>query len=339
MKELQVTVQQTPGVVHWNFDELKAQLQEEMSTYETAVYTDDNISEAKGDLAMLRKLRKSVEDRRKEIKKKCLEPYEPVEVQAKELTALIDKPIGLINEKVTEFDTKKREERKNSILEYMNEKFSTLPDVIGQRLKFKCYDPHWENASTSAKEWKTSIDTAADTCRDDIAKMNETIDAEFLPEAMKIYEKNLKITEAESAFNQYLQHKVKILEAEQRRKEEEARRQREAQERAIREAEVRARAEEAERIRKEQEAARKAQIEQEHVKAENVPNMPEESVHEPVAGPQCEVIDPFASTPVPQPELETPYVVLRISGTKQQIEKVKGYAKYAGATVEVLEEV
>ena len=43
MKELQVTVQQTPGVVQWNFDELKAQLQEEMSTYETAVYKDDNI--------------------------------------------------------------------------------------------------------------------------------------------------------------------------------------------------------------------------------------------------------------------------------------------------------
>ena len=30
MKELEVTVQQTPGVIHWNYEEIKAQLSEEM---------------------------------------------------------------------------------------------------------------------------------------------------------------------------------------------------------------------------------------------------------------------------------------------------------------------
>lgn len=330
MKELQMNVQQTPGVIRWNFEELKAQLQEEMSTYETTVYTEENIMEAKSDLAMLRKFRKSVEDRRKEIKNKCLEPYALVESQAKELTSLIDKPIALISEKVTEYDEKQREERKKRILEYMNEKFSRLPNAISYRLKFKCYDQKWENASTAVKDWKTAIDAAAESCMADITKLNESVDAEFLPDAMKIYGKNLEIAEAERAFNQYLQHKVQILEAEQRKKEEEQRRQRAEQERAIRQAEERARAEEAARIRREQEAARMAQTEQKQAQAEELTEEPKKAIYAPIPNQHNSVCEQFES--------EIPYAILRIQGTHEQIVKVKGYARYCGASVEVLEE-
>lgn len=329
MKELQVTVQQTPGAVQWNYEELKQQLQSEMSTYETAVYTDENIGEAKGDLAMLRKLRKSVEDRRKEIKNKCLEPYALVESQAKELVALIDKPIGLIDEKVSEYNEQQREERKNRILEYMNEKFTNLPEAVGQRLKLKCYDTKWENASTAIKDWKAAIDIAVEKCEADIAKLNENVDADFRQEAMKVYEKDLDFNKAESAYNQYLQHKIKILEAEQKRKEAEQRRLQEAQERAIKEAEAKARAEEQARIRREQEETEKAKIATEQADAEET-HVIKAAVPEPVETSQTETEQTIPATP---------YAVLKVHGTPQQIEKVKGYARYCGATVEVLEEV
>lgn len=334
MKELQMDVQQTPGVIHWNFEELKTQLKEEMKTYETTVYTDDAIMEAKTDLAMLRKFRKSVEDRRKEIKKKCLEPYEIVDEQAKELVALIDKPIELINEKVAAYDKTQREARKKRILDYMNDTFADLPDLVGQRLKFKCYDTKWENTNTSISSWKSAIDEAHENCIADLEKLHESVDDEFLPEAMKIYEKNLKIADAENAFNKYLQHKVQILEAEQRRKEEEMRRQREAQERAIRLAEEKARAEEAERIRKEQEAARAAQEEAERKKVEENVQAVVNEQEEPAGNEIHENSEQHTEV-----DTNLRSAVLRISGTAEQIRKVKGYARYCGAYFEVLEEL
>ena len=72
MKELQVVAQQTPGTIDWNFEELKERLSEEMKRYEKIVYTDENIKEAKSDIAGLRKLQKEVNDRKIEIKKTWL---------------------------------------------------------------------------------------------------------------------------------------------------------------------------------------------------------------------------------------------------------------------------
>lgn len=326
MEELLVSVKQTVGIIQWNYEELKAQLEESLHTYETMVYTDENITDAKSDLAMLRRTRKNVEDCRKDIKNKCLEPYAVVESQANELTSLIDKPIKLIDEKVKEFDKRQRLERKNRILEYMQKRFEDLPAIIAQRLKFKCYDSRWENASMAVKEWKSGIDAAYESCMADIARLNDTVEEEYLPEAMKVYEKNLNVEEAERAYNQYLQHKLKIMEAEQRRKEEELRRQQEAQEQAIRQAEARARAEEAERIRKEQEAAKVAQIADAKAQVENAPTAP--------VRPETEV----ESEEEEATELFTPYAIVRITGSREQIEKIKGYARYCGASLDVLEE-
>ena len=333
MEELLVSVEQTVGIIQWNYEELKAQLEESLHTYETMIYTDENITDAKSDLAMLRRTRKNVEDCRKDIKNKCLEPYAVVESQANELTSLIDKPIKLIDEKVKEFDKRQRLERKNRILEYMQKKFEDLPAIIAQRLKFKCYDSMWENASMAVKEWKSGIDAAYESCMADIARLNDTVEEEYLPEAMKVYEKNLNVEEAERAYNQYLQHKLKIMEAEQRRKEEELRRQQDAQEQAIRQAEARARAEEAERIRKEQEAARTAKIATERQQAENVPSEGAEADTRALRAQEWHSEQEEEAT-----ELFTPYAIVRITGSREQIEKIKGYARYCGASLDVLEE-
>lgn len=60
----------------WNFQELKAEISETVRDYEMAVYTDDTIKQARADRAKLRKFTEALEDKRKEIRKKYLEPYE-----------------------------------------------------------------------------------------------------------------------------------------------------------------------------------------------------------------------------------------------------------------------
>lgn len=89
MNELQVVVKQQVGKINWNFEELKTALAAEMEKYTGIVYDDDSIADAKNTVAYLRKLKDSVEERRKEVKKECLKPYDDMEKQVKELTQLI----------------------------------------------------------------------------------------------------------------------------------------------------------------------------------------------------------------------------------------------------------
>ena len=98
MNELQVVVQQTPGTVTWNYEDLKKAITNALEVYKTTEYDDSNIGQAKKDRAMLNNLSKSVNARKIEIKKKCLEPYELIETQAKELMAIIQEPIAVIDQ-------------------------------------------------------------------------------------------------------------------------------------------------------------------------------------------------------------------------------------------------
>lgn len=157
MNELQVNVTQKPGAVQWNFEELVNALQAQMQQYEAMVYTEDTVKDAKADVAALRKLRGEVESRRKEIRNKCLEPYGVIEEQAKILTGMIDKPIAKISEQVEEYTEKRKQEKKEEILTFMRDTFADLPDNVSAKLRFKVYDPKWENATATKKAYKDAI--------------------------------------------------------------------------------------------------------------------------------------------------------------------------------------
>ena len=130
MNELQVKVQQTPGTVTWNYEDLKKAITNALEVYKTTEYDDSNIGQAKKDRAMLNNLSKSVNARKIEIKKKCLEPYELIETQAKELMAIIQEPIAVIDERLTEYETARRKKARAVILEYMQKAFEGIEQQL-----------------------------------------------------------------------------------------------------------------------------------------------------------------------------------------------------------------
>ncbi len=237
MNEIQVTVQQTPGTVKWNFKELKESLEKELSIYETTQYDDNSVKDARGDLAYLRSLRKAVEEKRKDIKSKCLEPYEEIERQAKELVELIDKPIGVINEKVQEYETRRKKQVRKEIYAYMQEAFSKIPEDIRERAMESSYDTKWENVSTTKKTWKEAIGGKAEAFMNDLSVI-QAVDEEFLEDAIAAYKRRFVLADAMSKVQEMKRQKERILEAERRRKiqEEENRRRQEAQKEAERKA-------------------------------------------------------------------------------------------------------
>ena len=65
MNKLELRVQQHPGTIELNFEELNAALDAKLAEYEGAIFTEDSKDIAKVEIASLRKLKKDIEDARK----------------------------------------------------------------------------------------------------------------------------------------------------------------------------------------------------------------------------------------------------------------------------------
>lgn len=302
MNELQVNVNQTPGYIEWNFDELKAELAEQMEKYTKMVYTDETIKEAKADVASLRKLSKAVNSRKIEIKNKCLEPYAVIEAQAKELLALIDNPIRMIDSKVKEYQERQKQIRRDMILEYMKETFSALPDEVAAKLRFKIYDARWENTTCSQKTYKDAIDIAFERTKNELGLL-KNVEPEFYDEVYQVYMKELEFTQAIERANYLQKKREEILERERRRQEQE-------------------------RIRREQEEARKEveTIEMPAVDVRTTPAIVKPAEQEVFVGPEVVVKNSNI--------IRYPSIVFK--GTPEQFDKVVGYIKFIGADFEVI---
>ena len=127
MDELTLITKQEAGIASIdNFDELKQALQKELAIYKNMAYTPDSMSAARKDKAALNKLRKMVEDKRKEIKRVIMEPYTIVEAQAKELVTLIDEPLGIISGFIRQEENFEKEAKRIKIEDYFFENAADL---------------------------------------------------------------------------------------------------------------------------------------------------------------------------------------------------------------------
>lgn len=230
MNEISVVVKQEPGKITWNFEEIKNRLEADLKTYQSTIYTDDTIKDAKGDVAELRKLAAAIEERRKEVKEKCLEPYSVIEAQAKELVSLIDKPIQAINDQVKDYEKRRKEKARAEIMAYWLQKCDALPEDIREKAKQSIYDTRWENATATKKSWRDGIDNGIQKIVDEIATI-QSFNSEFEEDALNVYKVDLSLQKAIQKMNELKAQKERILEMERKRQEREAEQKRQEQER------------------------------------------------------------------------------------------------------------
>ena len=143
------------------FAELKEVLTKELKKYDR-VYSADMTKEAKADRATLNKLKKSIDDVKKQRKKEVMKQYEGFENGCKALIKLVEEASGRIDTQVKEIEEARREERKQTIIEYYgdNESFIPLEQIL---------DSAWLNASFTDGNWKKAIDTKLDHIKGDLA--------------------------------------------------------------------------------------------------------------------------------------------------------------------------
>lgn len=206
MEELNVVVEQTPGVIRCNLEEIKEALKVQMSAYTSLEITEDGIKIAKADLATLRKIRKAVDDRRKEIKKTFSEPYDAFEAEVKAVLAVIDEPIDMIDKKLKQFETARAAEKHNHVRELYEENIGEYSEYLPFD---KIFNDKWLNATTKDKDVIFDISELKTKVVSDLEVIHG-LGSEIEDELIKVYKaNNNNLATAVKRNSSYMEDKVR----------------------------------------------------------------------------------------------------------------------------------
>lgn len=234
--------------IDWNKAELEENVRSIVAAYQGLVYTEDTVSDAKNDRAALRKLLNEIEDRRKLVKKKCMEPYEVFESDLKDVTALIKEQISIIDGQVKEYENSVKEEKKARLQDVYAEAIGELAEVLPFE---RVFEAQYLNVSFKESKAATEIREKVQRVKSDLAAI-DALDSKYKLNAKDVYVRTLDMSQA-MAENARLIKFEEQMEADRKRKAEAEARAKEAEER---------RRQEAERIAAERAEREKALVEQ-----------------------------------------------------------------------------
>lgn len=209
--ELRVNEVAIPEKIDFNYEELKAELTSKVSFYETLVYTDDQIKDAKADKANLNKLKKALNDERIRREKEYMQPFNVFKAQINEIIGIIDKPIAVIDEQVKAYDEKRKAEKQKAI----EELFATIGFQNFVTLE-KIWDPKWLNASVSMKSIEDQMKSKMYEIGNGVLTLSQL--PEFGFEATEVFKETLDINKAISEAKRMSEIAKAKAEAEARRK-------------------------------------------------------------------------------------------------------------------------
>lgn len=159
MKELQVSKSIIPSI-EFNYDEIADALLTSLRQYKNLVVTDENYKDCKVIRKDLTRMKKSIDDFRKQKKKEMSEPIKAFEDKCKTLCGLIEDVEKPIKEATDEYDDDVRRQKrlyaKYAIQEAINE--YGLSDAFASQLELK---DEYSNLSASKTKVKEDIEQKA----------------------------------------------------------------------------------------------------------------------------------------------------------------------------------
>jgi hypothetical protein len=215
--ELKIEDAQLPKQIKFNFEELKTELTAKAHDYKVTVYTEDNIKEAKSDRASLNKLKKALNDERIRLEKEYMKPFNTFKAQINEIIGIVDEPIGIIDGQIKDFEQRKKDEKREAIIELWNNK--KKPEFLEA---FDLFNEKWLNSTYTMAKVEEDIDEIIAKTMDDLKTLESL--PEFGFEAVEEYKRTLSLSQAIA--------EGKRLADIQKRKEEHERLQKEAEEKA-----------------------------------------------------------------------------------------------------------
>ena len=222
--ELKVTPYEQPAAILFNFEELKQELADRVHIYETTVYDDTQIQQAKADRADLNKLKKALNDERLRREKEYMKPFTEFKDKINEIIHIIDKPIGIIDQQVKEYENREKDEKRDNITDFwtgeLREDLTTIPPEWLQLQQI--WDERWLNKSVSMAAIKAEIKKRVQSILNDVATLQDL--PKFGFEAVVVYKTSLDINRAlyEARRMSEIQDAKEAAEAAKKKAQEEA---------------------------------------------------------------------------------------------------------------------
>lgn len=181
--EFKIQPYQRIDIITFNYEEMKNELTDKLVKYKGTTYDDSAISLAKKDKASLNKLKKAINDKKIEIKKECLIPYEDFETKVKEIMSMIDKPVLEIDTQIKNYEERVVAEKKAEITTYFNEVVGDLANILNLD---RLFNDKWLNVTFSMKNIQAEIDETIKRTNDDL-EVIKGLNSEFNTELMNEY--------------------------------------------------------------------------------------------------------------------------------------------------------
>lgn len=217
--ELKINAMAIPEPITFNYEELKAELLQKVSIYESMVYTDDQIKVAKKDRASLNSLKKALNDERLRREREYMQPFNIFKSQIQEIIQIIDKPCAVIDKQIKAFEDLQKQEKLESITSYWNESNHPAEVAFDQ-----IFDGRWLNASVTMKTIQDAIDAKVAQITADLAVIDDL--PAFSLEAKATYLQTLDLGKAVAQSHRLTelaeQQKAREAELEARKAQEEA---------------------------------------------------------------------------------------------------------------------
>ncbi len=170
--------------ITFNYEELKEELTERVNKYKDVVYTEETIKDAKSDRALLNKVSKAINDEKKRVKEKLLEPYADFESKCKELMSIVDEVSAGIDTQVKAFEQSEKDNKMQEVLQYWIENSGEYAEVVDVD---KLIKQEWLNKSYSMTKVKQEIDHIISKIRMDMKTIDSAIVDENINKQAKIF--------------------------------------------------------------------------------------------------------------------------------------------------------
>lgn len=231
MEELSLVINQPDNGVFlqkigWNKEQITSTVENIISQYTGLTYTEEQIKEAKKDRAILNAMKTDISNRRIQVKKELMAPYNVFEAEVKEVVAMIEKPIEMIDKQLIEYEEKQKEEKKNELESFFNENVGGLEGSLTFDMIFKL---KWLNKTSSLKSCKDEIIKEIETANNDLMYIDSNIPEKYAAYARDFYlrkNRNLstvlrEVARMEEIDRKAEEEKVAKLEAEKSRRDQE----------------------------------------------------------------------------------------------------------------------
>ena len=174
-----------PVLIRGNFDEMQQALSNMMTAYAGLEVTEANIPERKKDVATLRKMKKAIDDKRKEVKKAYEMPLKSFETKCKELTGIIDTEIERINHDLADYEAKRWAQKMVVIRDLYKENIGDYAEYLPLE---RIHDPKWENKTCTENTIISDIQSAKMRVEQDI-KTIKIAAGDFTDDCLDWYKK------------------------------------------------------------------------------------------------------------------------------------------------------